>query len=201
MNMAIDDPEKLGEVDQQIRINELKEQVREVTGEEVTSFESEDAPPEIVEQFWQNVLDSERGPWTTGRKQLQRDGVALPPAAELTDAQLAAKLDEIFARLADNHTHYLNTDHLSDRELYELLLTDSLNEEFPETPPGLEGGVFIVDLTSSGSEQDTLAHFRYYATEEDRQDWLKDFPDYEMPPHEDPPYDRDSRMPPRPEGI
>jgi hypothetical protein len=38
---------------------------------------------------------------------------------------------------------------------------------------------------------------RYYADDEVRKDWAKDFPDSELPPHETPPYDRD-RLLPRP---
>jgi hypothetical protein len=36
---------------------------------------------------------------------------------------------------------------------------------------------------------------KYYADEDARRDWLKDFPDYDMPVHENPPYDRDRDLP------
>lgn len=36
---------------------------------------------------------------------------------------------------------------------------------------------------------------KYYADEETRRQWKNDFPDYEMPEHEDPPYDRDRLLP------
>jgi hypothetical protein len=41
---------------------------------------------------------------------------------------------------------------------------------------------------------------KYYADEGTRRGWLADFPDDEMPPHEEPPYDRD-RFLPRANGI
>lgn len=44
------------DIDQQIRVNELRETAREVAGGEMTSWESQDMPPGIAEQFWQNAL-------------------------------------------------------------------------------------------------------------------------------------------------
>jgi hypothetical protein len=41
---------------------------------------------------------------------------------------------------------------------------------------------------------------RYYADEEYRKQWGKDFPDFEMPPRESPPYDRDKDLPKSPLG-
>jgi len=48
---------------------------------------------------------------------------------------------------------------------------------------------------SSGSDEDTHAWLKYYADEETRARWLNDFPDYDMPAHEDPPYQRDIELP------
>jgi hypothetical protein len=198
--MAEMDPEDPAEVDRHIRINELKEQANELVGGAMVSFESEDMPSEISEQFWQNVVDIERGGWTSSRKQLQEDGVALPPPEELSDADLAAKMDEIFTRLAARNTFFTHTDHLSDRQLYDHLLEELLDEEFPDMQAVSPNGAYIIDLVGSGSEEDMLTYLRYHAGPEDRQSWQKDYPGEKMPPHEQPPYDRDHRLPPPPEG-
>ena len=50
-------------------------------------------------------------------------------------------------------------------------------------------------LLSSGSEEDTYLYLKYFADEEWRKDWLKQFPDHNMPDPEDPPYDRDRLLP------
>jgi len=52
-----------------------------------------------------------------------------------------------------------------------------------------------IDLIGSGSDEDTYLWMKYYAAEETRRQWMADWPDYEMPEHEDPTYDRDRHMP------
>jgi len=52
-----------------------------------------------------------------------------------------------------------------------------------------------MDMIGSGSEDDIYLWMKYYADEETRQDWQERWPDYEMPQHEDPPYDRDRFIP------
>ena len=54
---------------------------------------------------------------------------------------------------------------------------------------------FCCQMLSSGSDEDTYLYLKYLANEKWRADWLKDFPDYVMPEHEDPPYDRNRLLP------
>ena len=48
------DDRNLDRIDQQIRINELREAAKEAAGGEMISWEDPNAPPEIAEQFWAN---------------------------------------------------------------------------------------------------------------------------------------------------
>jgi hypothetical protein len=57
------------------------------------------------------------------------------------------------------------------------------------------GSIDHLDLVSSGSKEDIHAWMKYYADRDTRRDWLKDFPDYDMPAHENPTYDRDRHLP------
>src|SRR5689334_22636676 len=114
--------------DQEIRINELKEQVKEVTGPSLRASEAEDVSPAQIEEFWQHVLDYEAAPETTDYEQLTRDGIDLPAPEELDDSALSEKLEEVVLALAWRHTFLVSTDHLSDRELYEKLWEESLHE-------------------------------------------------------------------------
>jgi hypothetical protein len=181
-------------VDQEIRINELREAAREAAGGEMTSSENPETPPEITEQFWANVVAYEQADQTCHFLQLEQDGVELPPPEELSDEQLNAKLWEAIHALAKRNVFLSQTDHWSDRELYERLWHDALREVTMDFPPG-SGWNCHIDFLSSGSDEDNFLYHKYYADEDERQRWLEEWPDDVMPPHEDPLYDRDSKLP------
>lgn len=125
---------------------------------------------------------------------LPETGISLPPPDSLDDAQLSRKLKEVIHALALLGNYLLSTDHLSDRELYTELWDDALREEavlMPENPD-FAGHI---DMVGSGSEEHTNLFLKYYASEEERQSWLADWPDEAIPDHEDPPYDRDRFLP------
>lgn len=63
--------------------------------------------------------------------------------------------------------------------------------------PGIRcrtGGWFH-DFIGSGSEEDNQVWLRFYATDEDRADHVKDWPNDPMPLREKPPFNRDWRLP------
>ncbi len=188
------DDVNLDRIDQEIRINELREAAKEAAGGEMHVYENPDTPPEIAEQFWQNVLAYEQADETTHFAQLEQGGVALPPPDELDDEQLTAKLWEVIHALARINVYLSTTDHWSDRELYEQLWRDALREFTMDFPPGSDWNCHI-DFLSSGSDEDNQLYLKYYADEEYRQQWHGDWPDDPIPPHEDPSYDRDSKLP------
>ena len=196
--MAETDPNSLDKVDQEIRINELKETAQELTGGEMSTFESQDAPPELLEAFWQNVVEIESAGWTSARRQLQADGVALPAPEELDDQQVTVRLWEVIHALAKRRNYLYQTNHLSDRELYEMLWHEILDDEYPDTGDTFPDGVCHVDILGSGSQEDIYLHMKFYADDQERQQWSEEFPSDDMPPREVPPYDRDRLLPEAP---
>ena len=52
-----------------------------------------------------------------------------------------------------------------------------------------------LDMVGSGSEEDIALYLKYYADEDERQRWAKEWPGDPVPPHEAPPFDRDRHLP------
>ncbi len=179
------------------KIAELKRQAQELVGGKMVEGELEECPPEVTEQFWEQVVDYEKAPWTTNFKQLEEAGMELPAPETLSDEQLTKKLWEVIHGLALLRVFLDDTDHLSDRELYTELWSDILREEVKAVPLD-EDGAYHVSPLGGCSEEDIQLQMKYYADEDWRQRFQKEFPDFVMPEHEDPPHDRD-RFLPRPD--
>jgi hypothetical protein len=188
--MAIQDPGELDRIDREIRINELKCRAEAQSGGELRYWESEQCPPEIAEQFWESVVDFEAAPWTTLLRKLAECGRTPPPAALLTDSDLCQALEQLIGHLAEMRVFLENTNHLGDRELYELLTTDLLLEETKDIKLD-EHSACHIDLLGGCSDEDIRLYLKYYADEEWRQEWVAHWPEETLPPHEDPPFDRD----------
>lgn len=178
---------------QESRIEALKDSARQSAGGMMRSWEADELSGDQREDFWRRVVDYENAPLVTDAQRLHDADIELPDPDAMDDSQLTAKLWQVIDALAGMRVFITSTDHLSDRELYDRLWRHSLREEQPYVPD--DPGTDHVDLVSTGSEDDIHAWLKYYAEEDTRRDWLKDFPDYTMPAHEHPPYDRDRHMP------
>jgi hypothetical protein len=184
------------EPDQEKRIENLRAELQKL-GDEI-SHES-DLPADLEEQFLKHILEFETAEQLTLMQWLANAGLEVPAPQELSDEELRPKLWEIIHRMASLGAYLHNTNHLSDRELFEYLYHDALREPtvlFPENP----GFVYGIDVLGSGSDEDMHLYMKYFADEEYRQQWAKDFPDFEMPPREKPPFDRDQDLPKSPFG-
>jgi len=182
-------------VEQVFHIEEMKRELEELSdGQVMMGTMGEELPPAMEEQFLEQVLDFENAPMVTHREQLTRDGVMLPAPDELNDDELALKLIEVIHTFAARRIFLDGTNHLSDRELYTQLCEDVMDEMTPDFPADSEMNCHI-DLITNGDEEGLQYYLRYYADEEMRELWAKDFPDQVIPPHEDPPYDRDRHLP------
>lgn len=124
---------------------------------------------------------------------LRNNGISIPDERNLDDDSLHAKLREIINAMAAVGMVLESTDHLSDRELYRYLVTDALREETILPTPGSGGGWHISPI-GGGSEEDNEIYLRYYADDETRKRWHRDFGDT-LPTKEKPPFDRDRLLP------
>ena len=172
----------------------MKRRAEELCGGQMEVGTLDDYPAEVEEGFWKHVVDYEEAPWTTNFQQLENAGVSLPPPDSLTDEELTAKLWEVIQKLALLHVFVEQTDHLSDRELYTHLWTDSLREETKALALAANSA-YHIQLLGSYSEEDMVLYLKYYADEDWRRQWHKDWPNDPIPAHEYPPYDRDRLLP------
>jgi hypothetical protein len=132
--------------------------------------------PQLLEQFLEDVLLFEEIPTTTFRKRLAAAGT--PPPGDLRG---------LLELLADMNVVVAQTNHLDDAELYARLQA-TLDEpmQFPANPDT------VMYLKAADDEE---TYLRYYATDEERAEWGRDFPASPLPPRQTPSYDRDRTMP------
>jgi len=181
---------------QEERIAKLRAELEKLGGSTV-SFEP--MPPDIEEEFLRHVLERETTQALTLYDQLKRTGAEIPSADQLDDTALLCELLSLIQRLATLGVYLIQTNHLSDRQLYEYLYHQALREEailYPDNP----SYAYIIDPIGNGSDEDNLIYLKHYADEQYRNDWAHDWPDNPMPPHEDPPFSRDSSLPQSPVG-
>jgi hypothetical protein len=182
------------EDNQDKRIEDLKRRAEELSDGQMEMGISDDCPAETEESFWKYVVEYEEAPFTTNFDQLEKAGVSLPAPESLNDQELTEKLWEVIHKLALFQVFIEQTDHLSDRELYTHLWTDSLREETKMLPEAANSAWHIQPLGGC-SEEDNQLYLKYYADDDWRRHWHEDWPDDPIPEHEDPPYDRDRLLP------
>jgi hypothetical protein len=179
-------------------IEEMREKLERLSGHPDCVFLSPDLDDGLQEKFLEHILAFEGADEIPLSKMLEKSGISLPPARRLHDAQLTAKLWEVIRAMA-LLGHYLHsTDHLSDRQLYEKLRTETLPEPTSILPTNPNFACHI-DLLGGWSTEDTQIYLKYYADEEERQSWLDEWPQDTLPEHQDPPYDRDRHLPRSPQ--
>jgi hypothetical protein len=149
---------------------------------------------DLHDQFLKYVAAYEEREPTTLFDLLPESGIALPPPEELSDEEIGRKLWEVIRGLSVCGVFLHNTNHVSDRELYIYLWSEALREPAVLMPENPDYSCHL-DPIGSGSTEDTHLYMKYYATEEMRRQWLKDWPDDRLPDPEKPPFDRDSRLP------
>ena len=193
--MAADDPEDEEQEEwREARIEQLKQQAAALCGEEMIAIEAENCAPEIEEEFWEQVVAFAQTKRVAPLEVLIKAGLAVPSPDELDAGQLAAKLWEVIDGLFLQGIYLEHTNHLSDRELYTQLWSETLREEVV-LPAEESGFSYHLDLIGSGSAADTFIYLKYYASESERQEWAAECPAEVMPEHEPPRCDRDRHLP------
>jgi hypothetical protein len=184
------------DIDREIRIGRMKWQIEEIAEGEIFSGIIAPISPQVEEAFLEHILAYEQAELDTDFNRLLRRGVVMPPAAELDDKTLRAKLWEIINELAEMRCFLHDTNHLSDRALYDWLWSSGLREETPSTE-GIPDSAWHTSPIGGGDDGDTAIWLKYYATEEERHEWHANYPLDPLPAREAVPFDRDKGLPNR----
>ena len=175
-------------------IEEMKDQLMRHLGDPEDLYLGTFLSLKEQEDFLEHILFMEGAVEQPLFDQLENAGVRLPRPEEMDDAQLHTKLWEVINSMA-LLSHYLSsTDHLSDRQLYELLWRNTLREPTSICPKDSRASCHI-DILGGCSEEDIQLRLKYYMEEEERLEWEAEFPDETIPPKEPLPYDRDRHLP------
>src|ERR1041384_4436766 len=149
--------------------------------------------PDDVPEFIDPVEDC---PWRPPREIFARYGYVPLAPREINEQQLPGRLWEFLYAAAGRRIFFSHTNHLSDRELYQLLYEEWLEEPIADIP--LEAltitNVIVAEIDFAGMSHEEI-YLRYYASEEEREEWRSMPLGFTFPPHEDPPCDRDRHLP------
>lgn len=132
--------------------------------------------------------------WLAARSILARHGFEPQSPKLLHEQQIRGRLWELIYAMAARRFYLACTDHLSDRELHLWLHENWLDEATADLPPHAEWNTRISPVCDGSEEEGTMIWLRYYADEEEREQFSED----SMPPHEDPAHDRDRFLPDAP---
>jgi len=146
------------------------------------------------EEFLEHIVFMEGAAEQPLFDQLENAGVRLIRPEDMDDAQLHTNLWEVINSMALLGHYLSSTDHLSDRQLYEVLWHKILREP-TSICPNNSGASCHIDILGGCSEEDFQIRLKYYMEEEERLDWAAEFPEDTIPPKEPLPYDRDRHLP------
>jgi hypothetical protein len=176
------------------RIEAVKRTAAALSDGQARSHVSRDCPPHIDEQFWQRLIAAECAMEEQPFDVLVRTGMTLPPPGALDEGQVTVKLWEVIHGMALMGMYLWSTDHLSDRDLYARLWSDTLREPTALQPEDRDCA-WHIDLIGGGSEEDVALYLKYYADEDQRRSWADEWPDDPLPDVGYLPFDRDRHLP------
>lgn len=144
-------------------------------------------------EFFDPVEDCD---WCSPRKIFARYGYAPPPLDGLGPGQLRGRLWELLYAAAGRRQFFHATDHLSDREFYQLLMDRWLDEPTADIPLAAETNTTtIISEYAAGGLSAEEIYLRYYADEDEFDLGRQSVPNPELPTRVDPPFDRDRFLP------
>jgi hypothetical protein len=172
------------EVDQLLLNAQLRDELEPFLDESVDLVSVRNKPTSFENEYLASILAWERAPVLPISRWFD-EPLLLPPAESLSPEQLHVVLWDTIHKLYEKQIVLDYTDHLSDHELYCLIVRDILPSHEKK-----------MDLTSTylhwhclDPTDDPNTWLRYYASEDERQRWARDTRE-PLPPMARPPYQR-----------
>lgn len=180
---------ELDDVDQIILNARLRDEIEPFLDESVTLVDTAHMPTAMENEFLASMLAWERAP-ILPIKQWFSPTLKLPDPATLSDAALHQQLHQVIGRLYEKNIVLTFSEHLSDRELYSLILRDILPAQ--EKQITIPGNYLRWQCYDQVTDQDIW--LRYYASDFERDEWSKE--NLATPPQKGiPPYPRELPQP------
>jgi hypothetical protein len=178
------------EVEHLLRNAELRDELEPFLDEAIGRVNVTELPTPVENEFLASMLAWERAPVVPISKWYEPELVLAKPET-LSEDELHQVLWNTIYKLFDKRILLDFTDHLSDRELYCIILRDILpcHEKQIDAP----SNYLHWDCANVGGDPEVW--LRYYATEQERLEWEDELP-CPLPQHEDLPHARE--LPRRP---
>lgn len=183
-----------GDVDADVELGRLTERAARVTGRPFDGSTFDQLPPTWEHRYWQAVIQARPGATESPRALFESGGFAIPPADALDDDQLTFRLWQLIRRMERVNIFLTSTDHLSDRQLYVWLRETGLNK-FLMTAPGSTSTYTGLDVIGGGSDEEFEIWARYYMDDAEREHWIEEHPEEEIPEPQERPFERDRFLP------
>lgn len=180
-----DPSNKSEQVEQLLRNAQLRDELEPLYDESIVTINSSRMTTDCENEFLESMLEWERAPMLPIRDWFQ-PALNLPDPDQLSDERVGNLLAETIERLFEKHIVLDFTAHLSDRQLYTLIVRDIL----PTYEKKIERRGGYLHWDCANTDGDPELWLRYYASEDEREMWLDEM-EGELPPRELPPYHRE----------
>ncbi|MDA7950982.1 MAG: hypothetical protein MPJ24_05780 [Pirellulaceae bacterium] len=176
---------RLNEVDQLLLNAQLRDEIEPYMEESFQVIDFQTMPTEVENEFLSSMIEWEKAPVVPIGCWFEPP-LSLEPATTLADADLQVALHQVINDLFSVKIVLDFSEHLSDRELYELIRKEVL----PAREKRLGGQTHYTHWRCLDHETDCHTWLRYYASEIERQAWSESTGGY-LPQVEPLPYQRD----------
>lgn len=177
-------PDPHEEVDQLLLNARLRDELEPFLDESVEVVNTRVMTTRLENEYLASMLEWERAPVLPIARWFQPE-LRLPAPESLEEQELKTLLWQVIGKLYRKRIALDYTDHLSDRDLFCLILRDIL----PSLEKKIERSNTFLHWQCIDASKEPEIWLRYYASDEERARWYDDTGDA-LPPSETPPYPR-----------